>query len=272
MLTARIHVTAPYGREATVADRNGRVLARGEGRFDFDVVPQRIVVTAPGFRPHVIDMQPTMRWVNITQGTSLLNGPFAFESSYHHEGDAFMRMMGATRPSGVLLEGAVYAYPEIARHPADVGTYQRVLMGLGFDVGPQRADGQLGAATAGAVARFQRWYNGEPALGRGPDLVVDGLLGPETQRALNRYAPRQANAPVGQVPVVVSPARPAAPPMAGSTPVPATWGRSFLDPTITLGTTTQGGTSPWTVVAGVTALVGVSLAVANYLQTRKTRR
>lgn len=164
MPTARIHVIAPDGREVTVAGRDGRVIARGRGRFDFDVVPQRIVVTAPGFRPHVIDMQPTMRWVSITQGTSLLNGPFAFESSYHYEGDAFMRMMSATRPSGIAA------------------------------------------------------------------------------------------------------------PMAGSTPVPATWGRSFLDPTITLGTTTQGGTSPWVVVGAVTALVGASLAVANYLQTRRSAR
>lgn len=178
----------------------------------------------------------------------------------------------ATRPSGLLPQGSVYGYPEIARHPADVGTFQRILMGLGFDVGPQRADGQLGPATAHAVQRFQIFYNSEPASGRGHNLLVDGVLGPETQRALNRYSERQANATVGVVPVVVDPAPAPSPSVAGSTPVAATWGSTFLDPTVTLGTTTQTATSPWTVVAGVTALVGVSLAAANYLQTRRSRR
>lgn len=269
MPTARIHVTAPDGREVTVAGRDGRVIARGRGRFDFDVVPQRIVVTAPGFRPHVIDMQPTMRWVSITQGTSLLNGPFAFESSYHHEGDAFMRMLGTTRPSGIA---APQAFPAITRDASMMSFYQRIMQGLGLSVGPRGADGLWGPNTSNATRNFQTWYNAEPAAERGPNLVVDGLLGPETQRALNRYQGRASDRVVAQVPVVVSPARPAAPPMAGSTPVPATWGRSFLDPTITLGTTTQGGTSPWVVVGTVTALVGASLAVANYLQTRRSAR
>lgn len=178
------------------------------------------------------------------------------------------------RPSGVASPGAVYGYPEIAQHPADVATYQRILMGLGFDVGPQRADGRLGPATAHAVGRFQGWYNSEPAAGRGPALVVDELLGPDTQRALNRYADRQATATVAQVPVQVDAPAATSPSVAGATPIGATWGqRGFLDPTITLGTAnTAQTTSPWTVLAGVTAVVGVSIAALSYLEHRKTRR
>ena len=56
-----------------------------------------------------------------------------------------------------------------------VTTLQQALIALGYDCGNQGADGIFGPATYRAVIEFQR-YNG---------CVVDGIVGPETQAALD---------------------------------------------------------------------------------------
>ena len=40
--------------------------------------------------------------------------------------------------------------------------YQRILLGLGFTVGPQGADGRFAANTANGVQAFARWYDALP--------------------------------------------------------------------------------------------------------------
>lgn len=56
----------------------------------------------------------------------------------------------------------------------DVIALQLLLIGRGYDCGPWGADGDFGPATYGAVTRFQREHG----------LEVDGVIGPETWRAL----------------------------------------------------------------------------------------
>ena len=165
----------------------------------------------------------------------------------------------ATRPSGITSPD----WPEIANHPDVVRWFQRILIGHGFDVGPQGANGVYNQTTADAVRRFQIAYNAQPASQRHnpTSLTVNGQLDTPTQTVLGREWQRAVN--VGTSPTVDG---------IPVTPIDAHWGHSFLDPTVTLGTTTQTATSPWTVVAGVTAVIGVSLAVANYYQNRRSAR
>lgn len=56
----------------------------------------------------------------------------------------------------------------------DVIALQLLLIGRGYGCGPCGADGDFGPATYGAVTRFQREHG----------LEVDGIIGPETWRAL----------------------------------------------------------------------------------------
>ena len=193
------------------------------------------------------------------------------------------------RPSGYLL-GRTIAYPAVAQSREAVAYYQRILQGLGIDVGPQRADGYLGDATVRGVRLFQGWYNGERASERGPSLTVDGILGPATQSALQRYASRASSTVVAQAPVNVTPVapqpRPASTvPVTGVSPSPG-WGdpnpwtrtsdvgnvASFMDPTINLGSNTaQTPTSGWTIVATLCGVTAAVIALARYNDDRKTR-
>lgn len=56
----------------------------------------------------------------------------------------------------------------------DVIALQLLLIGRGYDCGPWGADGDFGPATYGAVTQYQREHG----------LEVDGIIGPETWRAL----------------------------------------------------------------------------------------
>lgn len=165
----------------------------------------------------------------------------------------------ATRPSGLARPG----WPEIANDPEYIRWFQRILIGHGFDVGPQGATGVYNQTTADAVRRFQIAYNAQPASRRQnpTSLTVNGQLDAPTQTVLAREWQRAVN--VGTSPTVDG---------IPVTPVDAHWGSNFLDPVVTLGTNQQGSTSPWVVVAGVTAVVGVAIAAANYLDVRRNRR
>lgn len=60
----------------------------------------------------------------------------------------------------------------------NVANIQSRLMGLGYYVGPQGANGVFNSATKTAVRQFQYDYN----------LKIDGIVGPETAGALNRHS------------------------------------------------------------------------------------
>lgn len=61
-----------------------------------------------------------------------------------------------------------------------IAEVQRALLALGFQIG--QADGIYGQKTRNAIRRFQR----------NQDLQVDGLVGPQTARAMNRELRRRA--------------------------------------------------------------------------------
>ena len=110
------------------------------------------------------------------------------------------RPTGAAAPVGTIAQNERVVSPEVMR-------YQRILLGLGFTVGPQGADGRFAANTANGVQAFARWYNalpeGAPAsaadlanganLTRGPVVTVDRQLTPEKQVALQRFAARASD-------------------------------------------------------------------------------
>lgn len=134
------------------------------------------------------------------------------------------RFTGFMRPSGDLTP----AYVNIAigdRQPRSerVREVQRQLLGIGFPVGAQGADGIPGTNTARSLEEFARWYNGLPErpmrgpddLSRGPVVAVDRLLTPEKQVALQRFAARASDTltSLQQTTFVVdAPPRPPTPP------------------------------------------------------------
>jgi peptidoglycan hydrolase-like protein with peptidoglycan-binding domain len=199
--------------------------------------------------------------------------------------------------------GTTIAYPAVLLDRPAVTHYQRILMGLGFSVGPRNADGWGGQGTATAVERFQAWYNRQPPAGRGSNLRVDGLLGPDTQRALQRYAHTASNAPVAQAPLaaVTAPAPVAAarPPISVVPDVPGiphttvnpTWRdpatRSYMDPADLRGVLADGAATaraivpagnteptafPWVAVTATAASIAALVAVARYYHDRKAAR
>ncbi len=108
------------------------------------------------------------------------------------------RALAFARPSGNL---PVYTNIAISDHVAPtprVREVQMQLLGTGFPVGAQGADGIPGTNTARSLEAFARWYNGLPErpmagpqdLSRGPRIAVDRLLTPEKQVALQRFAAR----------------------------------------------------------------------------------
>jgi hypothetical protein len=91
---------------------------------------------------------------------------------------------------------------EPTRRFADPKEIQRVLVALGYDLGPRGVDGIIGPKTRRAIQEFQR------SVG----LEDDGIVGPKTARALADAEERRARpaaAPPTQAP---PPATPTAPP------------------------------------------------------------
>ena len=67
----------------------------------------------------------------------------------------------------------------------DVFALQERLLELGYDAG--RADGMFGPQTEAALRSFQRDYG----------MVVDGICGPATVRALRQLSPMVQGRPAG---------------------------------------------------------------------------
>ena len=164
------------------------------------------------------------------------------------------------RPSGYATSG-ISPWPALAGDPERVRFYQRILMGQGFDVGPQGASGVYNQTTADAVRRFQIAYNNLPGSQRRDptEVVVNAQLTAETQAALNQRANGASNSVVPQVPVDVD----------------MTNVRSFLGGgnayTPTAETAAPGGASWGTValVAGGVLLVGTAIVLSS--SGRKSR-
>ena len=114
------------------------------------------------------------------------------------------RAMVFARPSGDLT-GTI---PLDQRNVSErARRYQRILLGLGFNVGPQGADGRWWTNSANAVQAWSRWYNALPEgpapspadiesgtrLSRGPMVAVNRDLTAEKQAALDRFASRASD-------------------------------------------------------------------------------
>lgn len=114
------------------------------------------------------------------------------------------RAMVFARPSGDLT-GTI---PLDQRNVSErARRYQRILLGLGFNVGPQGADGRWWTNSANAVQAWSRWYNALPEgpapspadiesgtrLTRGPLVTVNRDLTTEKQVALDRFASRASD-------------------------------------------------------------------------------
>lgn len=95
----------------------------------------------------------------------------AFQSSYRLEADGVVGTMTRAALAGLLLaEGS--SVIGFGRSGDGVAETQRMLAEAGLDVGP--VDGRFGPRTLNAVLSFQRAV----------DIVVDGLVGPQTRSAL----------------------------------------------------------------------------------------
>lgn len=182
-------------------------------------------------------------------------------------------MFTPTRASGIVYgPGAmpqIMGYPAILNDRAAVAYYQRGLIALGYDLGATGADGLWGDRTREAVRAYQQRKR----------IAVDGLLGPETQRALQSEPARPAPAATAQT----AAQRPAPPSEWDTAPitrihlpdqpwwqdVPST--RGFLDNvTIAPSVGTPSGTSPWVAVAAGAALLTGLVALARYYDDRKS--
>jgi hypothetical protein len=174
-----------------------------------------------------------------------------------------------TRASGLVYGPGnlppVVGYPAILGNVDALRYYQRTLAALGYDLGPRGADGVWGDLTRRAVRAYQQRKG----------LAVDGILGPDTQRALQAEPMRPA-------PAVAQPAV-QRPPLASewdtvpTTRVDIPWvqvpvTRSFMDNlTIAPSVAAPSGTSPWVAVAAIAAGLTGLIALARYYDEKKTR-
>lgn len=182
-------------------------------------------------------------------------------------------MFTLTRASGLVYGPGnlppIVGYPAILGNVDALRYYQRTLAALGYDIGPHGADGVWGDMTRRAVRAYQQRKS----------LAVDGILGPDTQRALQAEPVRPAT-PAAQSPVQRPP--PASewdsapitvihrPDQPWSQDVPVT--RSFMDNlTIAPSVAAPSGTSPWVAVAAGAALLTGLIALARYYDEKKTR-
>jgi hypothetical protein len=89
----------------------------------------------------------------------------------------------------------------------DARQVQRQLLGIGFSVGPQGADGRWWTNSANGTMAFARWYNALPEgapptvadlmagrnLTRGAPVTVDRAMTGEKREALMRFAARASD-------------------------------------------------------------------------------
>ena len=164
------------------------------------------------------------------------------------------RAMVFARPSGDL---PVYTNITISDHVAPtprVREVQMQLLGTGFPVGAQGADGIPGTNTARSLEAFARWYNNLPErpmanpqdLSRGPRIAVDRLLTPEKQVALQRFAARASEQLSSLQQTIIERPAPPAPPV--------------VTPT------------PWLAIAGGTVALVTLVAFVSYANSHSKRR
>jgi len=180
-----------------------------------------------------------------------------------------------TRASGLVYGPGnlppVVGYPAILGNVDALRYYQRTLAALGYDIGPRGADGVWGDMTRRAVRAYQQRKG----------LAVDGILGPDTQRAL-QVEPVRPAAPAVAQPAVQRPppasewdtapiTRIHRPDQPWTQDVPTT--RSFLDNvTIAPSVAAPSGTSPWVAVAAIAAGLTGIIALARYYDEKKKTR
>lgn len=182
-------------------------------------------------------------------------------------------MFTPTRASGLVYGPGnlppVVGYPAILGNVDALRYYQRTLAALGYDLGPRGADGVWGDLTRRAVRAYQQRKG----------LAVDGILGPDTQRALQAEPMRPA-------PAVAQPAVQRPPPASEWDTAPVTvihrpdqpWTqdvpttRSFMDNlTIAPSVAAPSSTSPWVAVAAIAAGLTGIIALARYYDDRKAK-
>lgn len=180
-------------------------------------------------------------------------------------------MFTPTRASGIVYgpgnKPPIVGYPAILNDRGAVTYYQQTLRSLGFDLGASGADGLWGDRTRESVRAYQQRKR----------IGVDGLLGPETQRALqSEPEPVQpAATPAVQRPPPASEwdtapvTRIHLPDQPWWQDVPST--RGFLDNVTVAPSVGSSGTSPWVAVAAGAALLTGVIAFARYYDEKKTR-
>jgi peptidoglycan hydrolase-like protein with peptidoglycan-binding domain len=175
------------------------------------------------------------------------------------------------RPSGLLFRATPVS--EAALSVDDVRTYQSILDRIGFPV--SALDGRIGPQTRGAVRAYQAWRNTQAGTA-GQPLAVDGILGPYTQAMLQADQTRTRTTPVGSVTdrtmarATLEPDASIPTNVPGATPI---FTRSFMDPTINLGsnTATETTTNPLLVLGVIAGLATAAVAVARYYDDRRAR-
>lgn len=123
-------------------------------------------------------MLAALRAGNYAVFARLYNGPGYRKNRYDVKlaaADRLARQRGTAAPVDAAMQPP--GRPDPAVHAA-----QEQLLALGFDCGPNGADGWMGPATKRAVLRFQQGH---------PDLANDGLLGPQTFAALEMAMARK---------------------------------------------------------------------------------